>query len=79
MNYGTEARATLLSDISRESKKNFLLEYKKKKRKTEKKWWKPSEEFKQSVKWLKIESSGSAEEMYLPEFANWPTLCESQI
>ena len=36
MNYSTETRATLLSDISRERKKNFLLEYKKKKRKTEK-------------------------------------------
>ena len=24
-----------------------------------------------------VESSGSAEEIYLPEFANWPTACES--
>ena len=35
MNYGTETRATLLSNISRERKKN-LLEHKKKKRRTEK-------------------------------------------
>ena len=24
-----------------------------------------------------VQSSGSAEEMYLPEFANWPIACES--
>ena len=64
----------LLSDILRKRKKNFLLEIKKKKRRTEKIDEKLQKNLSNhsNVLW-----QSQVEETYLPEFVNWPTACES--